>query len=73
MIAVSTRILVQVTIYRRLLIGRDGHLDQYENTAPAQADHVSTFLKLFLIKSNHCAKSVAFVAIWTIMLLPVPL
>ena len=22
------RILVQVTIYRRLLIGRDGHLDQ---------------------------------------------
>ena len=35
------RILVQVTIYRRLLIGRDGHLDQseaydlsYENTGP---------------------------------------
>ena len=25
-----TRILVQVTIYRRLLIGRDGHLDQSE-------------------------------------------
>ena len=24
----SCRILVQVTIYRRLLIGRDGHLDQ---------------------------------------------
>ena len=24
------RILVQVTIYRRLLIGRDGHLDQSE-------------------------------------------
>ena len=23
-------ILVQVTIYRRLLIGRDGHLDQLE-------------------------------------------
>ena len=37
----SARILVQVTIYRRLLIGRDGHLDQpmiyrnlYENTGP---------------------------------------
>ena len=33
------RILVQVIIYRRLWIGRDGHLDQfnrdlYENTAP---------------------------------------
>ena len=37
------RILVQVTIYRRLLIGRDSHLDQseaydisylYENTGP---------------------------------------
>ena len=26
----GTRILVQVTIYRRLLIGRDGHLDQSE-------------------------------------------
>ena len=25
-----TRILVQVTIYRRFLIGRDGHLDQSE-------------------------------------------
>ena len=25
-----TRIFVQVTIYRRLLIGRDGHLDQSE-------------------------------------------
>ena len=25
-----SRILVQVTIYRRLLIGRDGHLDQSE-------------------------------------------
>ena len=24
------RILVQVTIYRRILIGRDGHLDQSE-------------------------------------------
>ena len=24
------RILVQVTIYRRLLIGRDGHIDQSE-------------------------------------------
>ena len=24
------RILVQVTIYRRFLIGRDGHLDQSE-------------------------------------------
>ena len=24
------RILIQVTIYRRLLIGRDGHLDQSE-------------------------------------------
>ena len=24
------RILVQVTMYRRLLIGRDGHLDQSE-------------------------------------------
>ena len=24
------RILVQVTIYRRLRIGRDDHLDQYE-------------------------------------------
>ena len=31
------RILVQVTIYRRLLIGRDGHLDQseaYDISAP---------------------------------------
>ena len=33
------RILVQVTINRRLMIGRDGHLDQseaylYENTGP---------------------------------------
>ena len=27
---VRGRILVQVTIYRRLLIGRDGHLDQSE-------------------------------------------
>ena len=27
---VWVRILVQVTIYRRLLIGRDGHLDQSE-------------------------------------------
>ena len=27
---VWARILVQVTIYRRLLIGRDGHLDQSE-------------------------------------------
>ena len=27
-ILVGARILVQVTIYRRLLIGRDGHLDQ---------------------------------------------
>ena len=25
-----SRIFVQVTIYRRLLIGRDGHLDQSE-------------------------------------------
>ena len=29
-ISVWGRILVQVTIYRRLLIGRDGHLDQSE-------------------------------------------
>ena len=29
-IDVRTRILVQVTIYRKLLIGRDGHLDQSE-------------------------------------------
>ena len=28
--SVRARILVQVTIYRRLLIGRDGHLDQSE-------------------------------------------
>ena len=28
--APRARILVQVTIYRRLLIGRDGHLDQSE-------------------------------------------
>ena len=27
---VRARILIQVTIYRRLLIGRDGHLDQSE-------------------------------------------
>ena len=27
---VWARILVQLTIYRRLLIGRDGHLDQSE-------------------------------------------
>ena len=27
---VKARILVQATIYRRLLIGRDGHLDQPE-------------------------------------------
>ena len=27
---IRTRILVQVTIYRRLLIGQDGHLDQSE-------------------------------------------
>ena len=27
---IRARILVQVTIYRRLLIGRDGHLDQSE-------------------------------------------
>ena len=27
---IRARILVQVTIYRRLLIGRDGHLDQLE-------------------------------------------
>ena len=30
------RILVQVTIYRRLLIGRDGHLDQSEAYAISQ-------------------------------------
>ena len=30
MILIRARILVQVTIYRRLLIGRDGHLDQPE-------------------------------------------
>ena len=29
-IQIRARILVQVTIYRRLLIGRDGHLDQSE-------------------------------------------
>ena len=29
-ISSRVRILVQVTIYRRLLIGRDGHLDQSE-------------------------------------------
>ena len=29
-IYVEAHILVQVTIYRRLLIGRDGHLDQSE-------------------------------------------
>ena len=29
-VRVWVRILVQVTIYRRLLIGRDGHLDQSE-------------------------------------------
>ena len=29
-LAQRARILVQVTIYRRLLIGRDGHLDQPE-------------------------------------------
>ena len=29
-IELGGRILVQVTIYRRLLIGRDGHLDQSE-------------------------------------------
>ena len=28
--AVLARIIVQVTIYHRLLIGRDGHLDQSE-------------------------------------------
>ena len=28
--AARARILVQVTIYRKLLIGRDGHLDQSE-------------------------------------------
>ena len=27
---ILARILVQVTIYRRFLIGRDGHLDQSE-------------------------------------------
>ena len=27
---IAARILVQVTIYRRLRIGRDGHLDQSE-------------------------------------------
>ena len=53
------RILVQVTIYRRLLIGRDGHLDNqkptiyrnlYENTDPGvhitknpNFDPISTF------------------------------
>ena len=44
------RILVQVTIYRRLLIGRDRHLDQsestiyrnlYENTGPVQINQSS--------------------------------
>ena len=29
-ISIWVRILVQVMIYRRLLIGRDGHLDQSE-------------------------------------------
>ena len=29
-VRIWARILVQVTIYRRLLIGRDGHLDQSE-------------------------------------------
>ena len=29
-IVLGTRILVQVTIYHRLLIGQDGHLDQSE-------------------------------------------
>ena len=29
-LAPRARILVQVTIYHRLLIGRDGHLDQSE-------------------------------------------
>ena len=29
-LSVWGRFLVQVTIYRRLLIGRDGHLDQSE-------------------------------------------
>ena len=29
-LSIWARILVQVTIYRRLLIGRDGHLDQSE-------------------------------------------
>ena len=44
-LGVRTRILVQVTIYRRLLIGRDDHLDQsetydisYENTDPGLGD-----------------------------------
>ena len=32
-IRLRTRILVQVTIYRRLLIGRDDHLDQSETYA----------------------------------------
>ena len=30
MLKLRDRILVQATIYRRLLIGRDGHLDQLE-------------------------------------------
>ena len=30
MVMLMPRILVQVTIYRRLRIGRDGHLDQSE-------------------------------------------
>ena len=29
-VTVRTRVLVQATIYRRLRIGRDGHLDQSE-------------------------------------------
>ena len=52
---VRARILVQVTIYRRLLIGRDDHLDQSEAYV-----QVTIYRRLLIGRDGHLDQSEAY-------------
>ena len=59
------RILVQVTIYRRLLIGRDGHLDQsdaYDIQHPRARIlvQVTIYRRLLIGRDGHLDQSDAY-------------
>ena len=67
------RKLVQVTIYRRLLIGRDGHLDQsevYDISQPVHrvcVTHLRPYVKLNCINKPDCdCNSYNLAKFWTV-------